>query len=81
MQKDSEKRRGSIIAAAVVIIFLSLFIGLFLFLTISARNWIVTFMFTLYIIIEAAVIIGVIIALRQRLNEIKKGEEKDADKY
>lgn len=35
----------------------------------------------LYVVVSAAVIVGVLAALRQRLREIKGGEEDEARKY
>ena len=38
-------------------------------------------MLALFVVIPAAVVVGVIIALVQRIREIEQGEEDDAKRY
>lgn len=74
--------RGAVIAATVVALAVVLFIGslLWVMLEEGAVPAAVGIMIV-YGIFGAAVVIGVFAALRQRLREIRKGEEADARKY
>lgn len=81
MQRNSDTRAGAIIAAGVIVIFLSLAIGLFVMLMIGVGDIFVSGFFLLYVIAEAAVIIGVLIALKQRLKEFDSDEIHQSKKY
>lgn len=81
MQRNSDTRAGAIIAAGVIVIFLSLAIGLFVMLMIGVGDIFVSGFFLLYVIVEAAVIIGVLIALKQRLKEFDSDEIHQSKKY
>lgn len=81
MQRNSDTRAGAIIAAGVIVIFLSLAIGLFVMLMIGVGDIFVSGFFLLYVIAEAAVIIGVLIALKQRLKEFDNDEIHQSKKY
>ena len=77
---DVNKRKaGAIIACAVVVAFLALMIGLVIWAdTIDpAPKGILIFSIALF----GTIIIGVIIALVQRLKEVKGGELDEAGKY
>ena len=81
MQENSKKRSGALLAAVVIITLATLLIGAFV-LTIHGREDAgLNGILGVYIAVLAAVIIGVLAALRQRLQEIKKGEEDEAKKY
>lgn len=81
MQKNSDTRAGAIIAAGVIVIFLFLAIGFFVMLMIGVGDIFVSGFFLLYVIAEAAVIIGVLIALKQRLKEFDSDEVHQSKKY
>lgn len=81
MQKNSDTKAGAIIAAGIIVIFLSLAIGFFVMLMIGVGDIFVSGFFLLYIIVEAAVIIGVLIALKQRLKEFESDEVQQSKKY
>jgi len=81
MQKNSDTKAGAIIAAGIIVIFLSLAIGLFVMLMIGVGDIFVSGFFLLYIIIEAAIIIGVLIALKERLKEFGSDEVRQSKKY
>ena len=81
MQRNSDTRAGAIIAAGIIVIFLSLAIGLFVMLMIGVGDIFVSGFFLLYVIAEAAVIIGVLIALKQRLKEFDSDEIHQSKKY
>ena len=81
MQRNSDTRAGAIIAAGVIVIFLSLAIGFFVMLMIGVGDIFVSGFFLLYVIAEAAVIIGVLIALKQRLKEFDSDEVHQSKKY
>jgi len=75
------KKSGAMIAAIVIIILAMLLIGAFV-LTIHGREDAgLNGILGVYIAVLAAVVIGVLFALRQRLHEIKNGEEEEAKKY
>ena len=81
MQRNSDTRAGAIIAAGIIVIFLSLAIGLFVMLMIGVGDIFVSSFFLLYVLAEAAVIIGVLIALKQRLREFDSDEIRQSKKY
>lgn len=85
MRKDTKnsKMKAPIVCAAVVIAFLGLFLATILFPLIGevmGEALAVGFLL-IYGGAIVAVIIGVIAALRQRLEEIEGGEEDEAQKY
>jgi len=81
MQKNSDTKAGAIIAAGVIVIFLSLLIGFFVMLMAIAGDIFVGSFLLFYIIFEAAIIVGVLIALKQRLNELNNKELDESKKY
>ena len=81
MQRDFKKKRGAITAAAVIVFIIALFLGLLVMIAVTSGDRIVFGLYMFYAAVVAAVIIGVIIALNQRLKEIKKGEDEEAKKY
>ncbi len=79
----NNKKRGSILCAAAVIAVLGIFLGTILMPLISelAGALFAVGFLLVYGGIIVAVIVGVIVALRQRLEEIEGGEEEEAKKY
>ena len=88
MQSNSErrgKRMGSILSAAVVLLWLA---GLILAVALTALEaaragecGAAALLLALYGVLGGAAVIGVVLALRQRLREIDGGEEDDAAQY
>lgn len=88
MQSNSErrgKRKGSILSAAVVLLWLA---GLILAVALTALEaaragecGAAALLLALYGVLGSAAVIGVVLALRQRLREIDGGEEDDAAQY
>ena len=81
MQRDFKKKRGAITAAAVIVFIIALFLGLLVMIAVASGDRIVFGLYMFYAAVVAAVIIGVLIALNQRLKEIKKGEDEEEKKY
>lgn len=81
MQENSKRKRGAIIAAGVIVIFLSLLIGLFILLFIGLEEKVASGILLVYIVVESLVVVGVLISLFQRLKEIDKNEIEKAKKY
>ena len=88
MRSSSErrgKRKGSILSAAVVLLWLA---GLILAVALTALEaaragecGAAALLLALYGVLGGAAVIGVLLALRQRLREIDGGEEDDAAQY
>ena len=85
MRDNSEKRRKKVaplLCAVVVVVFLGLFLGALLpLLDVGSGDGGAVVILILYALVLLAVIVGVVIALIQRLREIERGEEEDARKY
>lgn len=83
MQKTTRKKWTAILCAAVIVGVLGLFLAAILFpLVGQAVGEAVAMGFLLvYGLAVVAVIVGVLAALRQRLKEIRGGEEDAAKKY
>lgn len=83
MQKNTKKKWAAIVCAAVIVGLLGLFLAAILFPLIGeACGETVAMGFLLvYGLVIVAVVVGVLVALRQRLREIKGGEEDEAKKY
>lgn len=75
----SKSRRGAIIAAAVFLAIMAAYVIIILWGNSQDPLPVPVLIFIL--LIPAAVAAGVIIALRQRMKEIKGGELDDARKY
>ncbi len=73
------KKYGSMIAAAVMMIFMAVLIALLIWAELTDPLPVSIFIFI--VIIPMTVIVGVLLALRQRLKEIGRGEENEAAKY
>ena len=88
MRSNSErrgKRKGSILSAAVVLLWLA---GLILAVALTALEaaragecGAAALLLALYGVLGGAAVIGVVLALRQRLREIDGGEEDNAAQY
>ena len=88
MRSSSErrgKRKGSILSAAVILLWLA---GLILAVALTALEaaragecGAAALLLALYGVLGGAAVIGVVLALRQRLREIDGGEEDDAAQY
>ena len=82
---DREKRHGAILSAVVVLLWLAGLVALIVFAAIeAARNGaagVGALLVLLYGTAGAAAIVGILLALRQRLREIDGGEEDDASQY
>lgn len=79
-KKNRQKKRfGSLVSAVIVIAFMAAWMGLLIWIKIqdAMPNVIFYIMISVYIL----AIIGIIIALVQRLSEINGGEEDEASKY
>ena len=85
MRNNTERRsgaRGAVIAATVTALAVVLFVGSLLWVMLEEGPVPAAVgIMVVYGIFGAAVVIGVFVALRQRLREIRKGEEADARKY
>ena len=83
MQKTTRKKWTAILCAAVIVGVLGLFLAAILFPLVGrAVGEAVAMGFLLvYGLAVVAVIVGVLAALRQRLKEIRGGEEDAAKKY
>ena len=81
-QNHTKKKIAPWIVALVFILFIGIYIGILIFAQLQARE--VPFavvLMGLYIVVLAAMIVGIILALRQRLKEIDGGEEDEALQY
>ena len=79
-KKNRQKKRfGSFVSAVIVIAFMAAWMALLIWIKIqdAMPNVIFYIMISVYIL----AIIGIIIALVQRLSEINGGEEDEASKY
>ena len=81
MQGNSKEKFGAAIAAAVIIVFMAIFIGAFVLLMKGEESAGGNAVLIAYIGIFAAIIIGVLVSLKQRFKEIRGGEEEEAKKY
>ena len=82
-QEKNRKKRASIISAVVIIAILGVFVGCILFPLIGemAGRFFAFMLLLLYAGGIIAVIVGIVMALNQRLREIEGGEEEEARKY
>lgn len=79
----NHKKKAPIICAVVMIVLLAIFLEATIYpLLGDAHGEIVALgILLVYGLLIIAVIIGILLALRQRLKEIEGGEEDDAKKY
>ena len=78
MQGNTEKKKGAVIAAVVMIVIVLVFVGALVVLLLGEEDLFADSIAWLYIIGGVAVVIGVLVALRQRFAEIHRGEEDEA---
>lgn len=83
MQNATEnKKLAPVICALAVIVIMAVYIAVMIYPMLEARgNIALILFFAVYILMTAGVIVGVILALRQRLKEIDGGEEEEAKKF
>jgi uncharacterized protein (DUF983 family) len=83
MQNNTEKRRSALRNAAVLVLVLAAFAALLVLLLVRvALGEPVAMAFLIwYALVLLAVLVGVLLALRQRLRELATGEEDEAKKY
>ncbi len=81
MQKNSDRKRGAIISAAVIVVIELLFISIAFVIASHISGLIATFFLFLYVAIMLAVITGTLVALARRLKELKNNEAEEAKKY
>ena len=79
MSDVNKRRTGSILAALAVIALVSLLIAAILWA--DSEDPAPRGVIALLLIIFGGIIVGVVIALKQRLDEVKKGEIDEASKY
>ena len=81
-QSKVRKKIAPWIVAIVFILFFGAYIGFLLFAQMQARAVPgAVILIGIYIAVLAAMIVGIILALRQRLKEIDGGEEDEALQY
>ena len=83
MRNGTDKKRAAIICAAVIVGFLAIVLAVYLVPVLEAmyEGFVVAGIMVLYALMIVAVIVGVLLALRERIREIESGEEEDAKKY
>ena len=82
---DGKKRRGALLSALVVLLWLIGLVTVVVFAAVeAAREGAIgagALLVLLYGTLGGAAMVGILIALRQRLREIEGGEEDDAAQY
>lgn len=81
MRKRTKAKLAAGGCAAAVIAYLLLYLGSILYGIALEREWAVLGILGVYGLLLLAVIVGVVIALRQRWKEIDMGEEEIAKQY
>lgn len=81
--KKKSKKNAPILCAVIMIAFLAICIGIIIFplLGTSYGDAVAVGFLVVYSLMILAIIVGILIALHQRLKEIEGGEEEDAKKY
>ena len=81
---NRKKTVAPILCAGAVLLMLMVVLALISYPFFAARmeeQLVLMLLFGLYSLMIVAMIVGVLMALRQRLQEIRGGEEEDAKKY
>ena len=82
---NEKKRRGAMLSALVVLLWLAGLVGVVIFAAAEAARegamGVGALLVLLYGTLGGVAMVGILIALRQRLKEIKGGEEDDASQY
>ena len=83
MRKSTDKKLGAILCAALIVGLLLFYIAAVFLMawTDAAGDAVGWVALGVFFAMFGAIIIGVLFALRQRLKEIRGGEEEDAKKY
>ena len=86
MRKTTDRKHGktaAIISAAVVIVILGIYLAAVIFPLLGASygEAVAVGILIVFALVIIAVIVGILIALRQRLKEIEGGEEDEAKQY
>lgn len=80
-KRQKRKKRASIVAGVIVIGALLFVIAPVLFVLFLDLPIEVVGMILFYMLPFFAILVGVVLALRQRIKEVNSGEEEDARKY
>ena len=82
---ESKKQRGAVLSALVVLLWLAGLVAVVIFAAAEAARegamGVGALLVLLYGTLGGVAMVGILIALRQRLKEIKEGEEDDASQY
>lgn len=83
MQDITRKKLAALLCAVVVIAVLAFYLAAFLYslLEVSYGDTMALGVLLIYGLLVAAMILGILLSLRQRLKELNSGEEEDAKKY
>lgn len=83
MRNDTKKKLGAIISAVVIALLLLSWLGIFLYgvLSDSMDEIAVVIILVIYAVLILAAVVGIFVALYQRIRELDSGEEEDARKY
>lgn len=83
MRNDTKKKLGAIISAVVIALLLLSWLGIFLYgvLSDSMDEIAVVIILVIYVVLILAAVVGIFVALYQRIRELDSGEEEDARKY
>lgn len=81
MQKITKKKRAAIICTLAVIALMTAYLVAIAVLMVSENLVLLVGILAVYTVVIVAVIVGVLLALRQRLKEIESGEEDEAKRY
>ena len=81
--EKKRKKRGPVLCAAVVIAIAAFYLAVVVYPLLGEcyGEAVALGILVLYGLVILAVIVGVLLALRQRLKEIEGGEEEDAKQY
>ena len=79
--RNNSKKTGAAVAALTIVAIMAAFIGVFILIIKGEEEAGADGILFVYIGMFAAIIIGVLVALKQRFKEIAGGEEEEARKY
>ena len=78
---NKKKILGAVLSSLVYILFIAVYLILIIYFQITETDKIPTFFFILLVTVLLVPIVGIIINLIMRINEIKSGEEEKSSKY
>lgn len=83
MRNDTKKKLGAIISAVVIALLLLSYLGVLLYAVLieNMEELAVAVILAVYVLLILAVLVGIFVALYQRIKELNSGEEEDARKY